>query len=95
MQKAMDETERRRGVQLEHNKLNNITPQTIHKGIRKSLEDESTSKKIARQMVKEDEAEYVTQEYIRELEEEMLQAASELNFEKAAEIRDRVLKLQL
>ncbi len=45
-------------------------------------------------MVKEDEAEYVTQEYIRELEEEMLQAASDLNFEKAAELRDRVLKLQ-
>ena len=45
-------------------------------------------------MVKEDEAEYVTQEYIRELEEEMLQAARDLNFEKAAEIRDRVLKLQ-
>jgi excinuclease ABC subunit B len=94
MQKAMDETERRRKVQLEHNKQNNITPQTIRKGIRKSLEDESASKKIARQMVKEDEAEYVTQEYIRELEEEMLQAASDLNFEKAAEIRDRVLKLQ-
>ncbi len=94
MQKAMDETERRRKIQLEHNKQNNITPQTIRKGIRKSIEDESASKKIARQMVKEDEAEYVTQEYIRELEEEMLQAASDLNFEKAAEIRDRVLKLQ-
>ncbi len=94
MQKAMDETERRRRIQLEHNKQNNITPQTIRKGIRKSIEDESASKKIARQMVKEDEAEYVTQEYIRELEEEMLQAASDLNFEKAAEIRDRVLRLQ-
>ena len=94
MQKAMDETERRRNIQLEHNKQNNITPQTIRKGIRKSIEDESASKKIARQMVKEDEAEYVTQEYIRELEEEMLQAASDLNFEKAAELRDRVLKLQ-
>jgi excinuclease ABC subunit B len=94
MQRAMDETERRRKIQFEHNKQNNITPQTIRKGIRKSIEDESASKKIARQMVKEDEAEYVTQEYIRELEEEMLQAASDLNFEKAAEIRDRVLKLQ-
>ncbi|MDP6925324.1 MAG: excinuclease ABC subunit UvrB [Candidatus Scalindua sp.] len=94
MQKAMDETERRRNIQLEHNKQNNITPQTIRKGIRKSIEDESASKKIARQMVKEDEAEYITQEYIRELEEEMLQAASDLNFEKAAELRDRVLKLQ-
>jgi len=94
MQRAIDETERRRNIQLEHNKHNNITPQTIRKGIRKSIEDESASKKIARQMVKEDEAEYVTQEYIRELEEEMLQAASDLNFEKAAELRDRVLKLQ-
>ncbi len=93
MQRAMDETERRRKIQLEHNKQNDITPQTIRKGIRKSIEEESASKKIARQMVKEDEAEYVTQEYIRELEEDMLQAASDLNFEKAAEIRDRVLKL--
>jgi len=94
MQRAMDETERRRNIQHEHNKQNNITPQTIRKGIRKSIEDESASKKIARQMVKEDESEYVTQEYIRELEEDMLQAARDLNFEKAAEIRDRVLKLQ-
>jgi len=94
MQKAMDETERRRKIQLKHNRQNSITPQTIRKGIRKSIEEESASKKIARQMVKEDEAEYVTQEYIRELEEEMLQAASDLNFEKAAEIRDRVMKLQ-
>jgi len=94
MQRAMDETERRRNIQHEHNKQNNITPQTIRKGIRKSIEDESASKKIARQMVKEDETEYVTQEYIRELEEDMLQAARDLNFEKAAEIRDRVLKLQ-
>ncbi|MCP4268551.1 MAG: excinuclease ABC subunit UvrB [Candidatus Brocadiaceae bacterium] len=94
MQRAMDETERRRKIQLEYNKQNNITPQTIRKGIRKSIDEETASKKIARQMVKEDEAEYITQEYIRELEEEMLQAASDLNFEKAAEIRDRVLKLQ-
>jgi excinuclease ABC subunit B len=94
MQKAMDETERRRKIQLEYNVQNNITPQTIRKGIRKSIEDESVSKKIAREMVKEDEAEYVTQEYIRELEEEMLRAASDLNFEKAAEIRDRVIRLQ-
>ncbi len=94
MQRAMDETERRRKIQLEYNKQNNITPKTIRKGIRKSIDEENASKKIARQMVKEDEAEYITQEYIRELEEEMLQAASDLNFEKAAEIRDRVLKLQ-
>jgi excinuclease ABC subunit B len=94
MQRAMDETDRRRKIQLEYNKQNNITPTTIRKGIRKSIDEENASKKIAREMVKEDEAEYITQEYIRELGEEMLQAASDLNFEKAAEIRDRVLKLQ-
>ena len=94
MQKAIDETERRRKIQLKHNKQNNITPRTIQKSIRKSIDDEVTSKKVAREIVKEEEAEYITQEYLRELEEEMLQAAKELNFEKAAEIRDRIIKLQ-
>ncbi|MHC4182056.1 MAG: helicase-related protein, partial [Planctomycetota bacterium] len=94
MQKAIDETERRRKIQLKHNKQNNITPRTIQKSIRKSIDDEVASKKVAREMVREEEAEYITQEYLRELEEEMLQAAKELNFEKAAEIRDRIIKLQ-
>jgi excinuclease ABC subunit B len=94
MQKAMDETERRRKIQLKHNKQNNITPRTIQKSIRKSIDNEITSKKVVREIVKEEEAEYITQEYLRELEEDMLQAAKELNFEKAAEIRDRIVKLQ-
>ncbi len=94
MQKAIEETERRRKIQLKHNKQNNITPQTIRKGIRKSIDEEVTSKKVAREIVKEEEAEYITHEYIRELEEEMIQAARELEFEKAAEIRDRITKLQ-
>jgi len=94
MQKAMDETERRRKIQLKHNKQNNITPRTIQKSIRKSIDDEVASRKVAREIVREEEAEYITQEYLRELEEDMLQAANELNFEKAAEIRDRIIKLQ-
>jgi len=94
MQKAIEETERRRKIQLKHNKQNNITPRTIQKSIRKSIDDEVASRKVAREIVKEEEAEYITQEYLRELEEEMLQAANELNFEKAAEIRDRIIKLQ-
>jgi len=94
MQKAMDETERRRKIQLKHNKQNNITPRTIQKSIRKSIDNETASKKVVREIVREEEAEYITQEYLRELEEDMLQAAKELNFEKAAEIRDRIIKLQ-
>jgi excinuclease ABC subunit B len=94
MQRAIEETERRRKIQVKHNKQNNITPRTIQKSIRKSIDDEVASRKVAREIVKEEEAEYITQEYLRELEEEMLQAANELNFEKAAEIRDRIIKLQ-
>jgi len=94
MQKAMEETERRRKIQLKHNKKNNITPQTIRKGIRKSIDEEVASRKVVREIVREEEAEYITHEYLRELEEEMLQAAKELNFEKAAEIRDRITALQ-
>lgn len=94
MQKAIEETERRRNIQIKHNKKHNITPKTIQKEIRKSIEYETTSRKFVREVVKEEEPEYITQEYIRELEDEMLQAAKALNFEKAAEIRDRVAKLK-
>lgn len=93
MQKAIEETERRRLIQMKHNKLHNIKPQTIRKGIRRSIGEEIASRNIVREMVKEDETVYITQEYIRELEEEMLNAARELHFEKAAEIRDRIAKL--
>ncbi len=94
MQRAMDETERRRKIQAKHNKKNNITPQTIRKEIRKSIREEVNAKTVAREVVNEDEAEYITKEYLRELEEEMLQAAKDLEFEKAAEIRDRITTLQ-
>ena len=94
MQRAIEETERRREVQIEYNKQHNIKPQTIRKGIRKSIDDEIASKKIVREMVREEETVYITQEYIKELEEEMLNAARKLDFEKAAEIRDRIIKLQ-
>ncbi|MDR4504775.1 MAG: excinuclease ABC subunit UvrB [Candidatus Scalindua sp.] len=94
MQKAIEETERRRTIQMKHNQQNNIKPQTIRKAVRKSIGEEIASRKIVREMVKEEETVYITQEYIRELEEEMLNAARELHFEKAAEIRDRITLLQ-
>ncbi len=94
MQKAIEETERRRKIQMWHNKQHNIKPQTIRKGIRKSINEEISSRKVVRELIKEEESVYVTQEYIRELEEEMLNAARELHFEKAAEIRDKITQLQ-
>ncbi|MGR3311515.1 MAG: excinuclease ABC subunit UvrB [Candidatus Brocadiales bacterium] len=94
MRVAMDETERRRKLQLEYNKKHRITPQTIVKEIRKGIEVEFKSKKLAREVVAETEAEYVTQEYINELEEEMQDAAKNLKFERAAQLRDKILQLQ-
>ncbi|MCP5003975.1 MAG: excinuclease ABC subunit UvrB [Planctomycetes bacterium] len=94
MQRAIEETERRRKIQMRHNAKHNITPRTIQKGIRKSIEEETASRKVVRDMVREEESVYITQEYIRELEEEMLNAARELHFEKAAEIRDRITRLE-
>lgn len=94
MQAAIGETERRRKLQLEYNKKHHITPQTIVKEIRKGIEAEFESRKLAREVVAEEEAEYVTQEYINELEGEMQEAAKNLKFERAAELRDRILQLQ-
>ena len=95
MQKAIDETERRRLLQLHYNKKNKITPTTIKKGIRDGIEAESLAKKLVKDVVKESEEEYITQEYINELEQEMKEAAEKLDFEKAVELRDRIEKYRV
>lgn len=94
MQRAIDETHRRRKLQMEYNKRHGITPQTIKKEIRKSIEEEVASKRYAREVVAETEEEYVTLEYINDLKEEMKEAAARLDFERAAELRDKLHALQ-
>ncbi|MBM4066418.1 MAG: excinuclease ABC subunit UvrB [Planctomycetes bacterium] len=90
MKRAIDETNRRRELQIAYNKKHNITPTTIRKEIKKGIEDEVSSHKIVYETVAESEEEYVTQEFVNELEEEMLKAAESLEFERAAELRDRI-----
>ena len=90
MKRAIDETDRRRELQITYNKKHNITPTTIRKEIKKGIEDEVSSHKIVYESVAESEEEYVTQEFVNELEEEMLKAAESLEFERAAELRDRI-----
>jgi excinuclease ABC subunit B len=93
MQVAIDETNRRRELQLAYNKEHGITPETIRKAIRKGIEEEIQAKKIAQQAAgTTDETQYVTQEYLNELEAEMLAAAEALEFERAAKLRDRILQ---
>ena len=94
MRRAIAETERRRRAQLAYNAEHGITPQTIKKAIRDGIEAEIASRAAAREAIRVDETKYLTIEYIRELEEEMMEAARALEFERAAELRDRIAALQ-
>jgi len=97
MQKAISETERRRKIQMEHNEKHGITPQTI----RKKVQDVIEATKVA-----EEKADYLTeaanakmskkdrQRLIERLEQEMKEAAKNLQFERAAELRDALLELK-
>ncbi|MFW6158506.1 MAG: excinuclease ABC subunit UvrB [Planctomycetota bacterium] len=94
MDRAIDETGRRRRLQLEYNREHNITPETIRKEVREGIERQILAGQTVREAVHESEAEYVTAEQIRELEEEMLAAADQLEFERAAELRDKIEAIQ-
>ena len=92
MEKAIKETNRRRLIQEQYNKEHNITPKTIRKDIRDTisaikLEDISVEYKL--------EKEEDIKEVILKLTDEMLKYASDMEFEKAAEIRDKIKELEL
>ena len=96
MQRAINETNRRRSVQLEYNRIHNITPETIRKDIRDIVESIRSAEekavygfdilngKTVKELVK----------IIADLENQMREAAAQLEFERAAEIRDRVRELR-
>ena len=95
MQQAIDETNRRRAIQLEYNETHGITPETIIKAIKRGIEEEVQAKRIEQQAAGvTSESQYVTQEYLNELEAEMLVAAEALEFERAAKLRDRIVQLK-
>ena len=95
MSRAIEETERRRAVQEAYNKRHNITPETVRKNIRSGIESEAAAHREANAAVgSTQEDEYVTREYINELEAEMMEAAEALEFERAASLRDRITTLQ-
>jgi len=94
MQRAIDETNRRREIQLEYNRTHGIKPQTIKKAILRGIQDEVAAHKLEREIVGESQEQYVRREQLRELEAEMLAAAEVLDFERAAELRDKLYALQ-
>ncbi len=95
---SIKETERRRKKQMEFNRANNITPSSIKKSIRNILgsvyERDYYAVPLAAEKVEEYMAQEKLPEAIRKLEKEMNQAAKELEFEKAAEIRDKIRQLR-
>jgi excinuclease ABC subunit B len=97
MAKAMHETERRRTIQTAHNEKHGITPQTIRKKVREVIEATKVAEQksnyltgvTSEKMSKKDRA-----ALIERLEQEMKQAAKDLQFERAAELRDAVMELK-
>jgi excinuclease ABC subunit B len=97
MQRAIDETERRRRLQAEFNKKHGITPQSIVKSLGSPLVKIYDADYVDVPMAAESSAQYGPSELarlIRKLQKEMKQAAERLDFETAAELRDRVRDLQ-
>ena len=91
MQNAIDETERRRKIQEDYNSEHGITPESIKKAIKRGIEGDAEAQQFVRESVGfTDESEYITQEFLGELEAEMLEAAEKLEFERAAILRDRI-----
>ena len=96
MRRAIDETNRRRAVQEAYNEEHGITPQTIKKAVRDLI---SISKDIAREEKEyEKDPESMSRKELEKLigkvEKQMRKAAAELNFEAAAELRDKMIRLK-
>ncbi len=98
MKQAIDETNRRRKIQKAYNKKNNITPTTIKKNISSIFGSLYTLDDIATDKVAEAIAAYESldniDDIIKSLEKEMAQAAKDLEFEKAGELRDQIKELK-
>ena len=95
MQRAIEETQRRRKVQEEYNREHNITPETIRKSIRAGIEAEASAHAESNAVVgRTDEAQFISEEYLDELEAEMMAAADALEFERAAALRDRIQQMR-
>jgi excinuclease ABC subunit B len=94
LKRAIDETKRRRTLQLEYNKENNITPRSIQKAIREGIEMLQDAEEVEMEAAGINAGDFEIEKVIEELEYEMDLAARNLQFEKAAIIRDRIALLK-
>lgn len=96
MKAAIDETRRRREIQMQYNEEHGITPKTIQKAVRDLI---SISKKVAKQekMLEKDPESMSREELeklVKDLNKQMKKAAADLNFETAAELRDKMIEIK-
>ena len=95
MKKAIEETNRRRAIQIAYNEEHGITPTTIVKEIGEAIHGKETQEMAARYMKKKSKlGKKEQQKLIDNLEKEMKDAARVLDFERAAELRDMLLELR-
>ena len=94
MQRAIEETRRRRTVQEAYNIEHGIKPETIRKAIHRGIEADAEAHARSNAAVgRTDEVQYITEEFLAELQDEMVAAAEALEFERAAALRDRIGQL--
>jgi len=96
MNRALNETNRRRDIQLAYNVKHGITPKTVQSAIRNGIDDAVAAHVLAQEVVgqAQEPDDYITAEYLEELQQEMLAAAEQLDFERAATLRDKIAKLK-
>ncbi|MBE5939303.1 MAG: excinuclease ABC subunit UvrB [Lachnospiraceae bacterium] len=96
MKKAIGETERRRSIQEQYNKENGITPTTIKKAVRELISITKEAEKATRTIEKDPESmnRKELSKLLDKLEKQMRRAAADLDFETAAELRDRMIELK-
>ncbi|MBV9273742.1 MAG: excinuclease ABC subunit UvrB [Verrucomicrobia bacterium] len=94
IQRLVAITEYRRAKQMEYNEQHGITPKSVQRAVQESLHTLLRSKQLEESIVRESGADFDVTEVLRELEEEMQLAAANLEYERAALLRDQILELK-
>ncbi|MBA3961329.1 MAG: excinuclease ABC subunit UvrB [Chthoniobacterales bacterium] len=94
MQALISISDYRRGKQMEYNEKHGITPQTVRRAVQESLHTILKGREIAASVIQEAGGDFNLTELLRELEDEMQQASANLEFERAALLRDQIMEVK-